>query len=70
MSNVTLSTINFLKASDPAQNIIFALNTGNITYVGGEEVVIEGARYKDGSIAFDKAFSNILEALIEGLNVG
>lgn len=70
MSNVTLSTINYLKASNPSQNIIFALNTGNITFVGGEEVKIEGSRYEDGSTFTDKAFSNILEALIEGLNVG
>ena len=63
-----LNTIQGLKTYPAQENIILALNTGFLI-AGTETVKVEGAKFEDGAIVYDRKFSQILEDLFEGLNV-
>ncbi len=68
--DVTLGNINYFKKSKiQKEDVIFILSNG-YTPPGTTNVKIEGSRYEDGNTFTDKVFSNVLERLLEGLNVG
>ena len=68
--DVALGNINYFKKSKiQKEDVIFILSNG-YTPPGTTNVKIEGSRYEDGNTFTDKVFSNVLERLLEGLNVG